>query len=100
MELCIAVSLLWIEADVLCRCKGSTVLKVEAVLMLISIRKLGLRAIFECRVEYCGALLFIGFLDCAAMIAASTDLLVHSRSLAGLAVSAGGCLGADILLSS
>ena len=40
----------------------------------------------------------IALLDCAVMIAASTYLLGHSRCLAGLAVSAGGCLGADILL--
>ena len=40
----------------------------------------------------------IALLDCAAIIAASTYLLVHSRCLAGLAVSAGDCLGADILL--
>ena len=40
----------------------------------------------------------IALLDCAAIIAASTYLLVHSGCSAGYAVSAGGCLGADILL--
>ena len=40
----------------------------------------------------------IALLDCVGMIAASTYLLGHPRRLAGLTVSAGGCLGADILL--